>query len=129
MNNAASGSRRGIGLGVRIPAMIIAVGLLASLFQVTITLVGARSSIYVLKANNLELSRDGRVAQLMYYFEAIRADLMLQARNPTVIAALGEFTDAYKELGESVIERLHRLYISDNPHPLGSKDLLDDAGD
>jgi methyl-accepting chemotaxis protein len=129
MSQATAGSRKGTGLGLRIPALIITVGLLGSISQVSITLIGARSSIYKLEVNKLELSRDSRVAQLTDYFESIHADLMLQARNPTVIAALGEFTAAYNELGNSVTERLHSLYIGDNPHPTGYKDMLDDAGD
>ncbi|MEP5731129.1 MAG: methyl-accepting chemotaxis protein [Sulfitobacter sp.] len=53
----------------------------------------------------------------------IERDIRLMASNPTVITALIALADGFSSL-ENPMETLQRVYIEENPHPLGQKDLL-----
>ena len=61
------------------------------------------------------------------FFETIDLDLTMIANTPITATALRQFTSAFAEI-ENPLEELQRIYIKDNPHPLGSKDQLVSAG-
>lgn len=58
---------------------------------------------------------------------AIDRDIRLGSRAPLVAEALVGFSRAYRELVDPV-NRLRTDYIDANPHPLGQKDMLLEAG-
>lgn len=61
--------------------------------------------------------------QVTTLLEAIDRDLRLQAAAPRTGEALQAFADAFAELSSPKRE-LQRIYIEQNPNPLGEKDLL-----
>ena len=67
--------------------------------------------------------------QLIAYLNDIRDDLSLNAASSMTQDALISFEAAWQELGGNQLETLQRLYITDNPHPTGSKEKLDFADD
>ena len=70
---------------------------------------------------------------LTRWIEAIEKDVEALAQNVAIREAIVEFDTAWDTLagqpGVNVGETLRSLYISDNPHPIGAKDELVDAGD
>ena len=72
---------------------------------------------------------ESRKAALTDYLGSIEQDLRFVASNPATKDALIAFRDSWAELGGSAEETLQRLYITENPHPTGSKDNLDSAPD
>ncbi len=72
---------------------------------------------------------ESRKASLGRYLRSIRQDLSLMAADKTVHDALTLLADAWSGLDGDAEKVLQKLYIHDNPHPKGEKELLDDAGD
>lgn len=72
-----------------------------------------------------------RIKALENYLESIEQDLSSVSRNPFTLQALKSFSDAWDELGTygDQTQILQRLYIDENPHPLGAKENLDAAPD
>ncbi len=79
--------------------------------------------------DRLAALNNARQIALKDYLDAISEDLDVQTKNPFVREALDDFKTAWGELGGNATDTLQRLYISDNPHPLGEKHLLDQATD
>ena len=61
------------------------------------------------------------------FFEDIALDLQIISKTPITIRALRDFTAAYAEI-DNPSKELQRIYIDENPNPLGSKDQLVSAG-
>ena len=55
--------------------------------------------------------------------DAIDRDLRLQAASPTTVTALIALADGFQQT-ENASDRLRRVYIDENKHPVGSKDKL-----
>ena len=79
--------------------------------------------------SKLEAVRDTRKAALEEYLRTIHDDIVLFASDPTVLDTLLDFRNAWQSLGKEPARLLHKLYIKDNPHPVGRKEQLHDAGD
>ena len=73
----------------------------------------------------MELRRD----ELGEYYDQVIEGTTFWARNRLLRPALPAFIAAWKQLGDNPEATLQRLYIEANPHPLGEKDKLEDAGD
>ena len=73
--------------------------------------------------------RDVRGAALIEYLESVREETRFWNKNRVLRAALREFTAAYAALGPNAERELQRLYIHENPYPLGAKDNLEAADD
>lgn len=69
----------------------------------------------------------GRAGALAAYLASIEQDLLITARNEQTIDAVQAFTAAYQALGSNAEAALQKAYITDNPHPTGSKEQLDVA--
>ncbi|MGI9506078.1 MAG: cache domain-containing protein, partial [Geminicoccaceae bacterium] len=63
------------------------------------------------------------------YLESIEQDLRFVASNPLTRQALVDFREGWNQLDGDQTKTLQRLYITDNPHPTGSKEELDVASD
>ncbi|MDG1287241.1 MAG: methyl-accepting chemotaxis protein [Rickettsiales bacterium] len=63
------------------------------------------------------------------YLHSIQEDLETVADNHEVIAAVKQFEEAWYTLGSQQKRLLQRLYIDQNPNPVGAKENLDDAQD
>ena len=70
-----------------------------------------------------------RRARLRAYLESVLEETRYWNKDRVMRQALIEFSQAFRALGPDATETLQRLYIHDNPWPLGQKDELDRAGD
>ena len=102
---------------------------------VSASAVGATS--YMKAASNMRAEAEMKLTALMQvrrtalatYLDTIRQDLRLLASNETVLRAAADLSSAWHEFGPEAESRLQQSYITDNPHPTGQKEKLDQAED
>jgi methyl-accepting chemotaxis protein len=70
-----------------------------------------------------------RRAALLEYLESVREEIRFWNKNRVMRGALKEFSAAFEELGPDAETELQRLYIHENPYPVGGKDNLEFASD
>ncbi len=63
------------------------------------------------------------------YLESIRSDLRAVSSLPMIDDFMARLIDGWAALGDGPTETLQRLYIQDNPNPIGQKEELDAADD
>ena len=104
-------------------AFLVGIGIgVASYFQAA----GATQSAI---NGKLQALAEDRRSALSSYLASIEQDMRYVATSPAVYNALIAFSQAWNSLPGNPTNQLQRLYIEDNPHPIGQKDELDDAGD
>lgn len=113
----------------KIPAMIIFIGLLVAGITGAFSYYSAKTALKFESNSKLTAILDNRYEALKFWLKGIEGDLVTQSGNPTIRAALTEFSSAWKELGGDQTKKLHSLYITENPHPTGKKEELDAAPD
>ncbi|WP_413204409.1 methyl-accepting chemotaxis protein [Rhodospirillum sp. A1_3_36] len=116
-------------LGIRIPLLIVGLGLIALIGQATLSYLRARDALIVETQNKLSAVLDSRAAELTQYFKAIEEDLTVLAAGPATRMALNDLIAGWNALGSDQTAQLQKLYITDNPNPTGHKDELDAASD
>ncbi|MBS0125424.1 methyl-accepting chemotaxis protein [Thetidibacter halocola] len=103
---------------------------------VLITVAVALASLYLAK-DALERQRTlaydqflaDRVSGLEGWIDNITTDLQGLSANKATREAIAAFSQGWVMGMQNPTETLQRLYITDNPNPVGEKDALDDAGD
>ena len=86
----------------------------------------ASSSLRKQAESNLVAVREIKCNQIKDYFIDMQKDLKTFSSNATVVQAMGEFSGGFCMLSE---KEIRDLYIFKNPHPVGKKLELVDAGD
>jgi len=116
-------------MSVKIPALIVACGILAVSATGIFSYFSAKSAVEQEAKAKLATVLADRTAALDEWLKGIKGDLVTQAQNPTVNNALLAFIDGWKQLGTNQRQTLQRLYITDNPNPTGKKEELESASD
>ncbi|VAW19433.1 Methyl-accepting chemotaxis sensor/transducer protein, partial [hydrothermal vent metagenome] len=114
----------------KLPAIIIGSALIVGVAMGLVGLNLGTSALIKSSEAKLDVVADDRSNGLGRYFADIEADLGLTARNLKTREALEAFSagfEAFEVFGNSATEMLQAAYITDNPNPLGQKDLLDSA--
>lgn len=117
------------GIATKYPVIIVALSLFAAAVTGIVAYTKTASEMRLAAENKLTALREARTTGLSQYLNAIRQDLRLLATNPSSRVALVEFIQAWHQVAPPATTTLQRLYIVDNPHPLGEKDMLDQAPD
>ncbi|WP_019960285.1 methyl-accepting chemotaxis protein [Woodsholea maritima] len=76
----------------------------------------------------LTIANDRKNA-LKAYLDSIEQDLVTLASNPNTQSAIRDLSTGYNEFGSNAPTTLQRLYLTDNPNPVGQKENLDRAND
>lgn len=79
--------------------------------------------------DRLRLFHDLRQAALEDYVRSMASDVRAASENPRVVEAMEKINFAWRTYGPDARKLLSRLYIEENPAPLGQKYRLADAGD
>lgn len=91
-------------------------------------LAGATAALERATVDGLTALRDTKRRQVESYFRDVRSHVLALSSDESIIVALEEFTKAWPTLDpggdEARKQKLHSLFITNNPHPTGSKDLL-----
>ena len=116
-------------MSVKIPAMIVTVGVLAVGLTGSFAFMQSRKAVEYEATSKLTAVMEDRETALSQWLKGIEGDLTVQAQNPLIHHALKAFVDGWKGLEGNPKERLQKLYVTDNPNPTGSKEKLDAASD
>lgn len=120
-------------LSVRLPVTLASIALVVGLLCSGVVLALGISAVIESDKSRLMTVTKARATALSDYLETINSDLHFQSENPLIATALDRFKTAWATLSEepqtSVSDHLRRLYIDENPHPVGRKDELDQAKD
>ncbi|MBT2132683.1 HAMP domain-containing protein, partial [Aliiroseovarius lamellibrachiae] len=79
--------------------------------------------------NTLKALLDERVGRLENEFSQMESELIVTAARGATARALNGFVRSWAVLGENQRQQLQKIYITDNPHPVGSKQNLTWSGD
>ena len=79
--------------------------------------------------NEIVAIKNSKEVQIENYLDSISDDLVIMAASDEIKEALHDLAAGWQALGGAQTEYLQRLYIAENPHPIGEKLKLDAATD
>jgi methyl-accepting chemotaxis protein len=88
-----------------------------------------KAALVVQTTNKLEVLIQERTNAAEVWFKGLNEQVDLLSSNPNVTKAIQGFSATFGLLMEDPVKDLQAAYIDNNPHPIGSKDLLDRAED
>ena len=114
-----------------LPAAVVALALVTAVTIGATAVLNARQALIDKTEQEYRALLETEAQALGYYLDDIRRDLHFQAASDQSGRALRYFTAAWDSLGDRAEAEalLQRLYITDNPYPIGEKHLLDAAED
>lgn len=118
-----------IKIAKKLPIFVVVLVALSVLVSAGLAIVAAKDDILKVEAKMLKALQASREAALENYLGSIQQDLSSLSRNPYAREALFAFREGWYNLGGNQTETLQSLYITENPHPTGSKEELDFAND
>lgn len=116
-------------LSKKLPLTIVGLAVLSVLVVSFLGIKETTSALTKEAQSKLQATKEGRLSELNSYFASIEEDLLLTASSAQTLTAIRTFEFAFSSMGDEVTERLQQIYITDNPHPLGEKHLLDRGND
>lgn len=108
----------------KIPLAIVLMGVLTGIAVTTVLGVMAQGRLESAAGERLLAVADSRAKTLETYLRSIVEDVRTLAAGATTESALRDFGSMWPVLGKDPKSELHRLYITENPHPLGKRDEL-----
>ena len=106
----------------------VALGLVAIGVTGYEALAGATAALERATVDGLTALRDTKRRQVESYFRDVRNHVLALASDESTIVALEEFAKAWPSLARGNDDarqaRLQEMFITNSPHPVGSKDLL-----
>ena len=109
----------------KLPAIIVALCLTASLSIAVVSYSDFKRNILYEVQNSFSILTESRTSALVSWFENLEGDVLALGTDPTVIAAVNSFTSSYNLMIDSA--GLQLAYVTNNPNPIGAKELLDQA--
>lgn len=116
-------------IATKLPIMTVAIAMIAVISTGLLSYRSAQSALEHEVTEKLTAAVASRSAQLSEWFAGIEGDLNTQVQSPMVRDAVRHFSRTWTMIEGDRTQVLQRLYITENPHPAGKKEELDDAGD
>jgi methyl-accepting chemotaxis protein len=113
----------------RLPIVVAALSAFAALATGSAAFLKASSDHKAETRSALVEAALAKKATLSSYLTSIENDLKAVSTNPHTLEALNRFDAAYTGFGATATADLQRIYIEQNPNPLGQKEKLDAAND
>lgn len=115
----------------KLPVIIVLCAIISTTVIGTLSYMEAKKAVINSAKEKLIALKETRKEQLGSYLGSIEEDLATVASNPYTLEALNAFEAGWNELGfrGEQTEILQKLYIEENPHPVGEKENLDYARD
>ena len=113
----------------KLPILIISLSILSAIVTGGVFLVNGERLARETAQNKLSALGVARTAALKDYLGTIEQDISSLSHQGDVKAALRDFLAGWEALGDGQTQQLQKLYITDNPHPVGAKENLDFAED
>ncbi len=114
-------------LSFKIPALVLAGALVAGIGNGLTGAILSNQAQEAAAEAQLETIAQGRAGALSSYMQTIKDDLTTLANSPAAYDALSNFSATWDWIPGGATETLQKAYITDNPHPTGSKEELDKA--
>ncbi|MEP4194547.1 MAG: methyl-accepting chemotaxis protein [Aliishimia sp.] len=112
-----------VSLVVKLPLMMVCLTCTSVIAMGVVSFLSSQGTLLEEADARLTTIADIKVNSVVSFFDEIDHELHLRSDEATTREALIAFTDAFNEI-EDPLKELQRLYITDNPHPLGEKDAL-----
>ncbi len=129
LSSSVTQSWKNLSIIRKIPILVVASVLFALLGSMGTSEFVNGKALDASAENKLSALSETRAEAITDYLNSIRADIEFQAENPLVVQALKDYTTTWPQIGANPLEQLQKLYIHDNPNPLGQKENLDFAPD
>ena len=114
-------------LSRKLPIAAIVITLASILSASVAGIVVGTTSLQKAEFKALGAISDGRRNQIQTYLEKIKSDLVITSKRPDIVEAFTSFEDAWNYIEGDPMQSLQDRYIHTNPHPVGKKQLLEDA--
>ena len=108
-------------IATKFPLVIVVVSLLTGLATGITAQIRFSTQLELFAKEQLVALRESRQATLENYLGGVRRDLDMLASSLLVEKAMVDFTSAWHLVGDDPGGRLRKLYIDENPHPVGKK--------
>jgi len=118
---------RNLKLSIKIPALVVLAAVVLALSVGVLSIQTATSNALVASESRIKAVLDTRADALSNYLGSIEQDLRVVSSSPFTVSAIGEFANAWTQIGTGQTEFLQQAYITDNPHPTGEKHMLEAA--
>ena len=116
-------------IAVKLPLIIVSFAFLLAIGIGGANYFQASDQAHAAIEEKLTAVLEDRRTTLQSYLGSIEQDMRYTATNSEIREALVEFTDAWQALGSDQMAQLQKLYIDENPNPIGEKENLDAAPD
>jgi methyl-accepting chemotaxis protein len=116
-------------LSVKLPVLIVAFCIIVGAIVGFESYYKARQSLIEQEKEKLRAITNQKKNELEKYFDSILQDLQFNSANPYVFYALESFKGGWNDIYGNKREYLQKYYITENPHPAGQKENLDQAED
>jgi methyl-accepting chemotaxis protein len=112
----------------KLPALMVMMALIASFITGIISYNISATGLNDVVKGKIEALLSTQKTSMDYYLQSVDSDLLTLSTSDMTIQGLTSFEMAWDELRDPEKD-LHKLYINDNPNPLGQKEKLDRAPD
>jgi methyl-accepting chemotaxis protein len=113
----------------KLPLSIVGCALIAALSVGVSSYFQAASTVETTTDAKFDATLADRGEAFSRYLSSIEQDLAIMAESPLIQSAVVDFSRAWNTLGTNATGHLQDIYINSNPHPTGSKHLLDAGAD
>ena len=120
---------RKLNLAWKLPLLIVVPGFLVICISGAIEIEQTRRTFIKEQQASFRSFVSGRANSIERWLDDGSLDVRGLAKSLGVRSALKEFSAAWETQGASAGRDLRKLYIADNPHPIGNKDDLNQAND
>ena len=111
----------------KLPLAIIALGFVITAAVSWLAYQQSNTTVLNQVETRLNVLMSERVAQLERWAEHTQQVVASYGDFPWIVGAITAFSNTYPAAEDSPTQTLQQLYITDNPHPADSRDLLDRA--
>jgi methyl-accepting chemotaxis protein len=111
----------------RLPLALVATAALVSLgVGIGSYLIGSET-VRSLTERNLSSIAHERARAVEVFMSTVSSDLTATASSQATVQALRDFGNAWMQIDGDHTAELQKIYIADNPNPLGKREMLDDG--
>lgn len=116
-----------IKIAIKLPILVVALCLAAAGLVSEIAFIKSKSTLMEQAETRLELLVAERGSQIEQWAKKVANDVSGYSSDPSVVDALISFSNTFGMIREDPTSALQDAYITNNPHPVGARDLLDKA--
>ncbi|WP_439156155.1 methyl-accepting chemotaxis protein [Yoonia sp.] len=118
-----------IRIATKLPVIIVALCLAVSTAIAVLGYFDFRKTVVAQTQETYQIVTEERRAALQAWFDRVGEDVLSLGADPTVAEAITGLNNVYGIMMDDPTAYLQRVYIDENPSPIGQKDAFDQAPD